>query len=114
MQTTMTYPTRYAAGQSQGEFVVQADLRRQGGYEWAVLSHDMQNPVYPHIVDGIYISISSYQTSHLILDCHASAPTRTRPQKNYSQKFAYEDFSKALSAGEAWYKEALAWLQTRL
>ena len=94
---TDKYPTRYTAFDNPRAFVINSkpDLYRPG-CELAVYHAPMVNAAYPHLTDGVYISVFSYQGKGIILDYHFTAPNRTRRQKNKTEKFANDQYQDAI------------------
>jgi len=93
---TDNYPIRYVAFDNPRAFVINAKVEHRGGYELAVYHAPMVNAAYPHLTDGVYISVFSYQGKEIILSYHFTAPNRTRRQKNKTEKFANDQYQDAI------------------
>lgn len=129
---TSAYPTRYAAQDHPGKFVVlTADgaglihpagfspqpaepWLREPGRELVVFAEGMANRDFPKVSDGIFVEIIG-QTRLLggfTMRCHASTPTRSRSQKNLTQQC--RSLPEALTAAETWIQEARLWIAQRV
>jgi len=100
---TTLYPTRYVAFDQPRTWVEHANPEHQGGFEYAVYHDPMQNREYPHLKDGIYIEIVSYQGIDYLLDAHATRPIKGRPVLAKVER--YPTFAEAKT-------EAMKWLPT--
>jgi hypothetical protein len=94
---TTAYPTRYVAFDRPGTFVIQENVKHSGGYELAYFRAPIRNAVYPHIKDGLSISVSSYQGKQIMVEYHWSAPNRSRQQKNHHRMFANSEYQEAIN-----------------
>lgn len=106
---TNEYPTRYVAFKNPTYFVENANPQNRGGYEFAVYYEPYQNQEYPHLTDGIYIEISSYQGKKILLDCHLTIPNKNRQQKGFTK--LYNSYKEAKQEAFKWLEEAHKFLQ---
>lgn len=98
------YPTRYDAHDRPGIIFEHPQPKESGGFEWAAFSDPMTNVHYPHLEDGVYASIYSFQDKRLAVEVHACRPDRGRAQKVFYQPFPYVSYSAAL----AWMVDRIA------
>jgi len=108
---TTKYPTRYAAFKSPRTWVEHANPEHRGGFEYAVYSDRMKNVDYPHLEDGIYIEIVSYQGIDYLLSCHATRPKKGREQLNFVQR--YPEYHLAKTAALKWLPKAYSFCSKR-
>jgi len=101
---TNSYPTRYVAFHNPGVLVESSHPKHDGGYEWTVFSERIQNKEYPHLTDGVYLEIVSYQGKALLVDGTATQPDKTRRQLRYTQLF--QTYEQARSSALAWLDKA--------
>lgn len=100
-----TYPTRYVAFENPKSWVEAKDFSvRRGGYEYAAYIEPMQNTEYPHLTDGIYCQIVSYQGIDFMADCHYTIPNKERKQGDFVKRFT--DYHEARKAVQNWIPQA--------
>lgn len=97
IRKTSTYPTRYAAFDNPRIFWINETIKHTGGYEFAVFHAPMPNAAYPHITDGLYISVISYQGKQIMVDYHFTAPNSGRQQKGLHKMFPNADYQEAIN-----------------
>lgn len=108
---TTEYPVRYVAFDNPGTLVINASRKCEGGNEWAILTQTMTNRRYPHIEDGVYAEIHSFQHRDLTLDVYATTPTESRSVWHRRKDCAYADFEAALLQLQVWFLEAKAFCE---
>jgi hypothetical protein len=101
---TKEYPIRYVAFDHFGALVENSHPRHDGGNEWAVFSELVQNKAYPHLTDGIYFEIVSYQGKALLLDATATRPDENRKQLRHTELF--QTYEQAKRSALTWLEEA--------
>ena len=120
---TAEYPVRYAAFTNpcilfenvKGTELVhprkgdKSNTSGNGGHEYAVYHEPFQNRAFPHIQDGIYAEIVSYQGIDYLVSCHATRPTRKREQDSLVERVKTYEEAKALVL--AWIPVAQTWIR---
>jgi len=108
-----TYPTRYTAFDNPKTWVEAADLSvKDGGYEYAVYYEPMANREYPHITDGIYCEIVSYQGIDYLVNCSYTIPDKSREQGGVSKRF--KDYHEARKFAQNWIPKAQEMIKAKL
>jgi len=102
--STREYPTRYIARDNPQTWVTNLNPQYSGGFEFAVYHEPMQNQDWPHIQDGIYIEIVSYQGIDFLLSAHACKPDKSREQKALVKRF--KTYTGAKRAAIRWLPKA--------
>lgn len=105
-RTTDKYPVRYQAFDHDREWWRSAEPKPEGGREWDVYHEGHPNLDCPHLVDGIYVSVSSYQDKDLLLDCSLTLPVQGRKQFGHQDRFPYSDRDKAMREGMKWIRKS--------
>ncbi len=101
---TTEYPTRYEAFahpkilfEQKDTALVNEKKHNNGGREFAVYYEPVQKRDAPHLEDGIYAEICSFQGKQYLAEVHA-----TQPEKGRRQQTAHKTFDK--------YADAVAWM----
>lgn len=81
LRKTDSYPTRFCAFDEPGVLFEQNTIKTDGGFECCVLSLPVVNAVFPHIKDGLYMSVTwNAGNKCFVGEIRVTQPTRERKQ----------------------------------
>ncbi|MDF2953059.1 MAG: hypothetical protein OD816_000304 [Thermodesulfobacterium sp.] len=72
------YPTRYVAFKYPKTLILQKNIQYFGGFEYAIYYYPVKNKTYPHLTDGLYAEMVSYQGKKYLVDITLTLPNEKR------------------------------------